>query len=79
VASAAATADLAAVKFAGRGGTAVTTGWSLSTPTAAGTTVNVKSTATSSTIELTHADLADAADGYGYLVVTDKGGKITGW
>jgi len=40
--------------------------------------VNIKSTATSSTIELTHADLADAADGYGYLVVTDKGGKITG-
>ena len=78
VASAAATADLAAVKFAGRGGTAVTTGWSLSTATAAGTTVNVKSTATSSTIELTHADLAEDAIGYGYVVVTDKGGKIAG-
>ncbi len=78
VASAAATADLAAVKFAGRGGTAVTTGWSLSTATAAGTTVNIKSTATSSTIELTHADVADATTAYGYLVVTDKGGAITG-
>jgi hypothetical protein len=78
VVSATATADLAAVKFAGRGGTAVTTGWSLATATAAGTTVNVKSTATSSTIELTHADVADETTAYGYLVVTDKGGAISG-
>ncbi|MFZ4600639.1 MAG: Ig-like domain-containing protein, partial [Terrimicrobiaceae bacterium] len=78
VTSATATADLAALLFAGRGGTAVTTGWSLTTPTATGTTVNVRSTATSSTIELTHADVADATTAYGYIVVTDKGGKITG-
>jgi len=77
------TATITATKFAGRGGTAVTTGWSLATATAAGTNVKIKSTATSSTIELTHADPGyTAADGgtigYGYITVTDKGGAITG-
>jgi hypothetical protein len=78
VSAATATADLAALKFAGRGGTAVTTGWSLATATAAGTTVNIKSTATSSTIEVTHADVDEDETMYGYLTVTDKGGNISG-
>jgi hypothetical protein len=81
--AAGATATLTATTFAGRAGTAVTTGWNLSTATATGTNVTIKSTATSSVIELKHADPGyTAADGgtigYGYITVTDKGGALSG-
>jgi len=76
VAGAAAAADLTLTKFAGRGGTAVTTGWSMSTAAAAPSSPKIKTTATSSSIEWTFAD--PEADAYGCMLVDDNGGRISG-
>jgi hypothetical protein len=76
---AAAGTSLTATSFKGRGGTAVTTGFSSATAASSSDgAMNIPNTATSTTLELGFADLDDATAYYGYIQVKDTGGRIAG-
>ena len=84
VASQAAAASWDFSTFAKRGGTAVTTGWDSATAGTTAVSTAIRTTATSASIELTHAELTatgGASSGavyYGNLGIVDTSGTLTG-